>query len=213
MVRGARGYPPMITVGAPGPTMLPVPGGTLLAQGMTMSPTLAAGCPPISTVALPILTLPSLVGEAPGAGAVPGGVGKCGGTFCNPLPVTAAGLPPIKTVFTQPVRILPVYGCGKGVGTGGPGGAGTITICVQIPGALSPSTAAGPVGISPATVPGASFNTVTPPHITHRPHVTVQKPPIATFKAELTEAPMPSKASQSRLADSRDITSKITSRK
>ena len=128
--------------------MLAVPGGTLLMQGITMSPTRAAGWPPISTLVLPKLTLPSLLGDAPGAGAVPGGVGKCGGTFCNPLPVTAAGFPPINTLLTQPLRILPVYGCGSGVGTGDPGGAGTITMCVHTPGAVSPSTAAGPVGIS-----------------------------------------------------------------
>src|SRR5438045_2619108 len=98
----------MMTVGTPGPTMLAVPGGTLFVQVITGSPTRAAGCPPISTLVLPRLTVPSLVGNAPGAGAVPGAVGKCGGTFCTPLPITAAGLPPIKTVLIQPARILPV---------------------------------------------------------------------------------------------------------
>src|SRR6266581_4489506 len=131
----------MITVGTPGPTMVAVPGGVLLAHGMTVSPTRAAGLPPMSTVALPIMIFPSLVGGT--AGAVPGGVGRCGGTFCRPLPSTAAGLPPIITFVAHPIRIVPAYGCGSGVGTGGPGGAGTSTMCTHSPGALSPITDAG----------------------------------------------------------------------
>src|SRR6266511_3612891 len=139
-------YPPIMTVGAPGPAMVAVPGGALLVHGMTVSPIRAAGIPPISTVPLPLMTLPSLVGGT--TGETPGGVGRCGGTFCKPLPSTAAGLPPISTVLIHPIRIVPAYGCGNGVGTGGPGGAGTATMWVHRPGALSPITEAG--GISSA---------------------------------------------------------------
>src|SRR5262249_22597538 len=54
-----RDYPPIMTVGAPGPTMAPVPGGTLVLHVDTVSPILAAGLPPIKTVALPLMTRPS----------------------------------------------------------------------------------------------------------------------------------------------------------
>jgi hypothetical protein len=54
---------------------------------------------------------------------------------------------PIRTFVAQPIMIVPAYGCGSGVGTGGAGGAGTSTMCVHSPGALSPNTDAGPVGI------------------------------------------------------------------
>lgn len=135
-----------------------MPGGALFVQGMTVSPTRAAGFPSIRTVALPMMILPSLVGGTPGA--VPGGVGTWGGTFCSPLPSTAAGLPPINTVVEHPSVIVPAYGCGKGVGTGEPGGAGTRTMCVHTPGALSPSTAAGPVGM-PSTLQCGGIRRVT----------------------------------------------------
>src|SRR6185503_18848254 len=98
--------PPMMTVGAPGPVIAPVPGGVLLAHGMIESPTRAAGRPPIRTVALPRMIRPSLVAGT--AGATPGGVGMWGGTFCRPAPSTAAGLLPISTVVTQPSRMVPI---------------------------------------------------------------------------------------------------------
>ena len=130
--------------------MVAVPGGVLLVHGMHVSPTRAAGLPPINTVPLPITTVPSLLGGT--TGETPGGVGIWGGTFCKVLPTTAAGLLPMSTEVTHPPRILPEYGCGNGVGTGGPGGAGTATMCVHRPGAESPMTEAGP-GIGSAAAP------------------------------------------------------------
>ncbi len=50
--------------------------------------------------------------------------GMCGGVFVAPHPTVAAGLPPIITVPTQPVSIIPLKGCGNGVGIGGAGAAG-----------------------------------------------------------------------------------------
>jgi hypothetical protein len=94
----------MITVGAPGPTTAPVPGGTLVVHVLTWSPIRAAGRPPIKTVALPFKTVPSWLGGG-GPQGLPGGM--CGGTCVNPQPMTAAGLPPISTVVMQPCRIVP----------------------------------------------------------------------------------------------------------
>src|SRR6266536_725560 len=122
-----------MTVGAPGPTTAPVPGTTLVIHVETASPMRAAGSPPMNTVALPFITVPSWLG---GGGPHGPPIGMCGGTCVKPALRTAAGLPPISTVDTQPRRIVAAYGAGVGVGTGPPG-VGIITMCVHTPVALS----------------------------------------------------------------------------
>jgi hypothetical protein len=60
--------------------------------------------------------------------AVPGGVGICGGVLSAVLPTVAAGMPIIFTLGLNSPLIMPVKGCGSGVG----GEPGTITICVSV---------------------------------------------------------------------------------
>jgi hypothetical protein len=78
---------------------------------LTMSPTRAAGLPPIMTVVEPMAI-------------VPGPPGTHGGTRhgCVIDPTTAAGRLPISTVGTQlPTIGNGMGGCGTGVGTGAGG--------------------------------------------------------------------------------------------
>lgn len=105
--------------------MLPVGAGGV-PQFNPVSPILAAGLLLISTVALPLIILLLFCGGA--WKVVPGGVGVCDGLFVAVLVSIAAGLPVILTLLLKPPSNLPLNGCGKGVGIGGAGGAGTITI-------------------------------------------------------------------------------------
>ena len=50
----------------------------------------------------------------------------CGGVFVAVLPRVAAGFDSIMTFVLQPPVMTPVNGFGVGVGTGAPGGAGTM---------------------------------------------------------------------------------------
>jgi hypothetical protein len=59
---------------------------------------------------------------------VPGGVGRCGVVFVAVLLTVAAGRPMIRTLALRTPVSVPEKTCGSGVGTGGPGGAGTITM-------------------------------------------------------------------------------------
>jgi len=67
----------------------------------------------------------------------------CGGVLLAVLPTVAAGRPIIFTSLLNPSLMMPENGCGKGVGTGGAGGAGTITMCVSMATIWSPCLAAG----------------------------------------------------------------------
>src|SRR5690349_16355083 len=106
----------MMTVGEPGGRMLPVGlgiGATQL-ENAIMSPTRAAGTPPISTVGEPIFTTPGPPGTH---------VGRRHGWVV--LPTTAAGRLLIITVGAQPPMMLNgIGGCGIGVGTGAAGWIG-----------------------------------------------------------------------------------------
>src|SRR5512139_1099958 len=110
---------------------------------VTVSPARAAGLLLISTVALPLVTVPWLVGgiwKGPPCG-------MCGGTLVAVLPTTAAGWPPMNTSVLHPPVIVPAKGWGSGVGTGPPG-LGIITMWVSVPTTLSPILAAGLTGCS-----------------------------------------------------------------
>ena len=93
-----------------------------------MSPARAAGLPLIITVLLPRMMTPRFVGGI--WNAVPGGVGMCGGVLVAVLPTVAAGIPMILTLGLRFPSMMPVKGCGKGVGTGPPGD-GTSTMCIS----------------------------------------------------------------------------------
>lgn len=104
------------------PTAMTVPTGRSAGSlhVFAVSPLRAAGLPLIITVGLPVTMVPLF-----GGGfwkAVPGGVGMWAGVFSAVLPTVAAGLPMILTFEPSPPLMIPVKGCGKGVGTGdGPG--------------------------------------------------------------------------------------------
>src|SRR3954447_14535982 len=97
--------------------MLPFGAGTGSAQVCTLSWARAAGLLLISTLPLPAITVPELVG---GFWKVPFG-GTCGGLFVAVLPTTAANWPSIMTFWLQPPVMVPANGSGVGVGTGPPG--------------------------------------------------------------------------------------------
>src|SRR3954451_3385223 len=97
-------------------------------QVMTVSPLRAAGFLLIMTVALPFWTVPRFAGGV--WKAVPGGVGRCGGTLSAVLPTVAAGFPMMLTVALRPPFSMPENPCGSGVGTC-PDGDGTITTWVS----------------------------------------------------------------------------------
>src|SRR5438445_3979899 len=95
---------------------------------MTVSPVRAAGLLLISTVALPLITVPWLVG-----GFMNGPpCGMCGGALVGMLPSVAAGIPAIMTLGLQPPVMVPANGCGSGVGTGPPG-EGIMTMWMSVP--------------------------------------------------------------------------------
>src|SRR5262245_29840255 len=73
-----------------------VPG---IAQHVHMDCAVAAGLPPIMTVALPLVTRPTCWGGARNGsdGCRP----TCGGVFMPLDPITAAALPPIRTFVTR----------------------------------------------------------------------------------------------------------------
>src|SRR4051794_24372165 len=102
----------MITVGQPGGRTLPVGIGMTATQVAcaVMSPTRAAGRPPINTVIEPSDTMPGPAGTQPASmqGAVV-------------LVTVAAGWPPIRTVGTPLMMASGIGGCGTGVGTGAAG--------------------------------------------------------------------------------------------
>src|SRR3954454_19272667 len=93
-------------------------------QGMTVSPLRAPGLLLMWTVALPFWTVPRFAGGV--WKAVPGGVGRCGGTLSAVLPTVAAGLPMTLTLALRSPVNMPENSCGSGVGTC-PDGDGTMT--------------------------------------------------------------------------------------
>ena len=90
-----------------------------------MSPWRAAILPLILTVELPSLTVALLLGGF--WNEVPGDVGKWGGVLSAVLSTVAAALPMMFTSLLRLPLMMPVKGCGNGVGTGPPG-EGTITM-------------------------------------------------------------------------------------
>src|SRR5215217_6033294 len=113
--------------------------GATSSQVMAVSPRRAAGLPPIMTDMLPVMMVARLVGGTENGPPC----GMWGGVFVAPAPTTAAGLPPIMTFIAQTVSIVPLNGCGSGVGIGGPGGAGIRMMWMSVAMILSPSVAAG----------------------------------------------------------------------
>lgn len=105
----------MMTVGHPGGRTLP----TGLGMGATqtvcvvLSPTRAAGMPPMITVAEPMAIMPGPPGTQPI---------KVHGA--DKSVTRAAGLPPIKTVGHPLMIASGMAGCGTGVGTGAAGWIG-----------------------------------------------------------------------------------------
>src|SRR3989442_13521124 len=115
---------PIITV--PAATTVPTGRSVGSLQVKARSPLRAAALPLIFTVTLPTLIVPLL-----GGGfwkAVPGGVGICGGVLSAVLSTVAAGIPMIFTSLLRLSLMMPTNGCGSGVGTGPPGGVGTMTM-------------------------------------------------------------------------------------
>jgi len=114
-----------------------VPG---VAQQVALDWAVAAGVPPIVTVALPDTMRPICCG-----GAMYGSAGwspTWGGVFIPEQPTTAAGLPPIITVATVPVVIGALNGNG-GPGWGAPVAGFGIWWIAHWPVTLSPMTIAG----------------------------------------------------------------------
>ncbi len=103
---------PIITVGQPGGKIVPFgPGiGATQLECMVMSPTLAAGIPPIMTVKEPMTTFPGPAGTQPAVMHGP-----------VVLPTLAAGCPPIITLKAPMIIGSGRPGCGTGVGTGAGG--------------------------------------------------------------------------------------------
>jgi hypothetical protein len=77
-------------------------------------------------VELPVLIVALLAGVD--LKAVPGDAGECGEVLSAVLSTVAAGLPMILTSLLRPPLIVPANGWSNGVGTGEPGGAGTMTM-------------------------------------------------------------------------------------
>jgi hypothetical protein len=104
-----------MTVGQPGGITLPVGegisgGGTVQAGCDVMSPTRAAGSPPINTVEDPLAISPGPAGT------------QVGSEQLTVVSLTlAAGLPPINTVASPLVMAKGIAGCGAGVGVGAAG--------------------------------------------------------------------------------------------
>jgi len=95
-----------------------------------VSPSRAAGFLLMKTVELPWIMVPLLLGGL--TKAVPGGVGRCGGVSSATLNRMAAGRPMIFTFALSDSWIIPVKGCGNGVGMGGPIGVGTSTMWTSV---------------------------------------------------------------------------------
>src|SRR6266511_4021939 len=107
-------------------------------QVSAVSPLRAAGLPLINTVALPVMICPLFTGgrwNAPPCGT-------CGGVLSAVLPCVAACRPMIFTLGLRPPLMIPLNGCGSGVGTV-PLGEGTMTMWVSVPVIRSPCFAAG----------------------------------------------------------------------
>lgn len=110
-------------------------------QVIALSPLRAALLPLIFTVELPNLIVALLAGGD--LKDEPGAVGECGGVLSAVLPTVAAGSPIMFTLLLREPFRIPSKGCSSCVGTGEPGGAGTMTICVSVAVILSPCLAAG----------------------------------------------------------------------
>src|SRR5215212_8067127 len=125
------------------PTATTVPAGRSLGslQVVALSPLRAACLPLIRTVVLPILIVDLSAGVF--WKEVPGGIGIWAGEFWAVLSTVAAGLPMTFTSPESPSLSEPLNRWGSGIGTGGPGGAGTITMCVSTAITLSLCLAAG----------------------------------------------------------------------
>src|SRR5947207_15228054 len=130
------GQLPLITVLPPWTVPFGAGAGSL--QVITGSPTRAAGLLLISTVALPLATVPELVG---GTWNDPPG-GMCGGEFVSVLPAVAAGMLWIRTFVLQQPVMVPENGNCIGVGTGPPGD-GTRMMWRSDAVTMSPCLAAG----------------------------------------------------------------------
>lgn len=81
-----------------------------VAQHVHDDDAVAAGCPPMSTVVLPLTIVPICA-----MGSMYGSAGKrptCGGVFMPVHPTTAAGLPAISTVGHTPIVIGALNGSG-----------------------------------------------------------------------------------------------------
>ena len=106
---------PIMTVGQPGGNILPVGDGIGATQleCIVMSPTRAAGNPPISTVAEALATMPGPPGTQPA---------NVQGFVISVM--RAAGLPPIMTVISPLMIASGRGGWGTGVGVGAAGWIG-----------------------------------------------------------------------------------------
>ena len=77
-------------------------------QVVAISPLRAAAFPLIITLRLPTIIVPLLAGDF--WNAVPGGVGRCGGTLSAVLPTVAAGMPVMLTFPLKPPLMMPEKG-------------------------------------------------------------------------------------------------------
>lgn len=128
-------------------TMRPLGAGVGSLQVLTVSSCRAAGLPPISTVPLPPITVPLLVGGV--WNTPPGGAGgMCGTVLVTVLPTVAASRPSISTLGQHPSAITPSKGSDVGVATG-PVGDGTMTTWVSWPVTRSPRFAATRPTVAP----------------------------------------------------------------
>jgi len=119
-------------VGTPVSPMKTVPTATTVPIGksagslhvLALSPFLAAGLLFMNTPVLPTMTFPWFVG---GFWKLGPPIGICAGVLVAVLLTNAAGFPSMNTSWLRLLSIIPLKGCGVGVGTGPPG-EGTITI-------------------------------------------------------------------------------------
>src|SRR5712692_9490463 len=129
-------YPPINTV----PTATTVPTGISAGslQVLAVSPLRAAPLPLMSTVALPRIICPRLLGGAWNGPPC----GMWGGVLVAVLFRVAAAMPMILTSLLRLPSRMPLNGCGIGVGTGPPGD-GIMMMWVSTPTIWSPCLAAG----------------------------------------------------------------------
>lgn len=111
-VPAPHSQPPIITVGQPGGRIFPVgPGmGATQEECSVMSPTRAAGSPPMRTVPDACMIIPGPPGTHPGSRQGP-----------VMSVIRAAGIFPINTVGSPLMIVRGKGGCGTGVGTGAGG--------------------------------------------------------------------------------------------